>query len=100
MMYGSQLMMSPIEKQMQGNRLMKLDTRRERGKRKLLMSQVKTHNPCITIPRLLIGRRKLVRVSALVGIFFRVACARVLVSKFRPVFGAALKFIFGSGRYK
>jgi hypothetical protein len=52
---GSRLMKSPIEKQMQGSRLMKHDTSRERGKRKLLMWQVKTHNPCITISWLLIG---------------------------------------------
>jgi hypothetical protein len=64
------------------------------------MSQVKTYNPCIAIPRLLIGPRKLVRIGTLVGIFFRVACACALVSKFRPVFVAAPKFIFGSGRYK
>jgi hypothetical protein len=63
------------------------------------MWQVKTHNSCIAILWLLIGQRKLVQMGMLVGIFFRVACTRALLSQFRPIFVAAPKFIFGSGRY-
>jgi hypothetical protein len=61
------------------------------------MWQVKTNNPCIAISW---RRKKSVWIGTLVGIFFRVAYTRALVSKFYSVFAAAPKFIFGSGRYK